>query len=391
MKKELEDLGMAKVERASDLDDGDIIVIPSYEDETRLRVTPGTLRKWGLSMCESSRPRYGSASYKAVKRAFGSPGWPDVDAECLEAHAFFVRNVVRDSNHRYERGLGGGSEAMPEVEVSFADANSVDDVAVVRTKKDPLVSATLVPFSAMRWEGPEQKTMPLLLDVDGKPRKERIINMLLEAVGPGGFPTSRMMSTERSVRDAVVDDRIPDLNAMSALVTMMSSSLGDRASRAGMFGIAELGKFEGILDGCGYFDSACPEMSRFVMTSKDVAAGDFDGKYHDKYVRSACGLAMRMSMYSPAKFLSNIMARGALAYRSDNLSKVVDMMFAKEMAKMMAIRYKSLNKWARMICKELSAEFGKVDEIIGMFEKAAEKLSVGEGVEKAVNEFGGKL
>lgn len=359
--KSLEPFGFEKIEKVDKLKNGDMVVIPSIEDEKRLRVSIPTLRKWGLKVVSGYQNRYGYAKYEAARRAFANYKWYGATKKDLNAHMFILDEIEVDTNAEYEG-------QAPQFSMSFENANSIDDPGVDVTPDLPVICARMSPFSPIslcdREYHPYGNNYPSSLTMN---TDEQAYDMLISAVN--GLPYSSAVYQHGDFGENDFD--------LKYFLSIVNGMLNDNCI-TNLTGIVQ----PGIIKYGGNVLAAPRGTASVIMTAikHDVRKTDHAGYYFPNSMNDC----FNMSMNATREFLLNLMNHGALFYRSEKFTKAASAFHASEVARIMANRYTDLKNAVTKIMKGFESEVPKIDNLIARFEKAKTDLSLKNEVKDAM-------
>lgn len=365
---ELEPFGLEQIKDIDEIEENDILVIPSKSDEPRLRVSTSTLSRWGLKF----NGRFGSSRekdrYHAVIRAFGDETWPRYDSrdKSMEnAHAFLFRDLFKDENVLYVSG-------PQETRIEFADANSIRTKAIVKKPKLPYMTAILTPFAPL-WpmKRPEGKAYPHTLARKGD---RKAYEMLMKAFGETNLMSSRTYSARSGAE-------IPNLTAIvdaTALLMdgneMISKCLSSKRL-----------PYSPHFDDC---DISFP-MPSGAAKGLFLATDSYCEKesHANLYVPCDAEMTSILSLHANRQFISKILSKGALVFRSAKLVETCSQIQASEVAKEMSSREAIVLEKLENLVNALKSELPNAWKLQKRLSTVGKELSLDEKLVDAIRKL----
>ena len=360
---EIETLGANRITDIDEIKDGDILVIPSKDDEPRLRVRLSTLSKWGLLLNGRHGCRKGRDSYIAVKRAFGDERWDGFVKDDAKSHAFVFKSVFKDENDKFVNG-------PKDTVLEFSDANSIGTKAVVRDPKYPYMTSILEPLS------PNTPTSGKSI-VEGYPyafsetAAKRAYDIFMKE-----FDSRWLMSSE-SMHDEETLAQTSELSTVVDLIELLSSNSILMKRLCG----------EPPKVGSNFMEFGPTYVSaKSVSSSCLVARGSCmeQESYSAMYFPYDRRLTSMYSIHANRKFIEKILSNGALVFRSEKLYDACCRIHSAEVAKEMSCRERSSLDAIEKLLSSLRKELPKARELQKRLSSVCKKLSLNDSLANAI-------
>ena len=358
---ELEKFNLEQIGDIDEIEEGDILVIPSKSDAPRLRVSPSTLRKWGLNFNGPYGTSKEKDSYEAVLRAFGTEKWQRYGSSVANAHAFLFRDLFKDENALYVSG-------RQENRIEFSDANSIGTKAIVRKPKLPYMTSVLEPFEPL---------YPLKRPVNGYPHTlsrahaKMAYDLLVKSFGCNNLLRSSTFSPD------VHDEVSTELSAIIDSAELLSNG-PDLISES-------LSNHD--LPYCTNFDNVPADrrpngaMKSFLLAPN---AHCDEHVYADLYSPYDQNRSSALSLNANRGFISNILSKGALVFRSSKLIEACSQVQASEVAKEMSFRGAVTLEKLENLADMLKRELPKAWELQKRLSTVGNELSLGKNLVDAI-------
>ena len=361
---ELEKFNLEQIKDIDEIEEGDILVIPSKSDEPRLRVSPSTLRKWGLDFNGPYGTSKEKDSYEAVLRAFGTEKWHKhdrYDSSAANAHAFLFSDLFKDENALYVSG-------RQENRIEFSDANSIGTKAIVRKPKLPYMISVLEPFEPL---------YPLKRNVNGYPHTlssahaKMAYDLLVKSFGCNNL--LRSSTFDPGARDEVSTELSAVVDAAELLSNgpcLISKSLSSNE-----------------LPYCTNFDYTPMDsgpngaMKSFLLAPN---AHCDEQAYADRYSPCDQNGSSVLSLNANRGFVSKILSKGALVFRSSKLIEACSQIQASEVAKEMSSRGAITLEKLEKLADALKRELPKAWELQKRLSSVGNELSSGKNLVDAI-------
>lgn len=358
---ELEKFNLEQIKDIDEIEEGDILVIPSKSDEPRLRVSPSTLRKWGLNFNGPYGTSKEKDSYEAVLRAFGTEKWQKYGSSAANAHAFLFRDLFKDENALY---LSGGQENR----IEFSDANSIGTKAIVKKPKLPYMTSVLEPFEPL---------YPLKRHINGYPHTlsrahaKMAYDLLVKSFGRNSL--LRSSTFDPGAHDEVSTELSTIVDAAELLSNgpyFISKSLSSRE-----------------LPYCTNFDYIPGErepkgaMKSFLLAPN---AHCDEHAYADLYSPCDQNRSSVLRLNANRGFVSKILSKGALVFRSSRLIEACSQIQASEVAKEMSFRGAITLEKLENLADTLKRELPKAWELQKRLSTVGNELSLGKNLVDAI-------
>ena len=365
---ELEQFGMEQIKDIDEIEENDILIIPSKSDEPRLRVTSSTLSRWGLKF----NGRFGSSRekdrYDAVIRAFGDETWPrndSSDKSMEKAHAFLFRDLFKDENVLYVSG-------PQEPRIEFADANSIRTKAIVKKPKLPYMTSVLVPFAPL-WpmKRSDLRSYPHALAREGD---RKAYEMLMKAFGEENLMSSKTYSARSGAK-------IPNLTAIVDATALLMD--GEEAISK-CLSPKQLPYSEHLYS-C-YTTFPMPEGAAKGLF---LAPDNFCEKENHANLYAPCDAEMAsiLSLHANRQFISKILSKGALVFRSAKLVETCSQIQASEVAKEMSSREAIVLEKLENLVNGLKHELPKAWKLQNRLSTVGKELSMDKKLVDAIRKI----
>ena len=358
---ELEKFNLEQIKDIDEIEEGDILVIPSKSDAPRLRVSPSTLRKWGLNFNGPYGTSKEKDSYESALRAFGTEKWQKYGSSAANAHAFLFRDLFKDENALYVSG-------RQENRIEFSDANSIGTKAIVKKPKLPYMTSVLEPFEPL---------YPLKRPVNGYPHTlsrahaKMAYDLLVKSFGCNNLLRS-------STFDPGVHDEVS--TELSAIIDS-----AELLSNGPDLILESLSNHN--LPYCTNFDHVPADrrpngaMKSFLLAPN---AHCDEHEYDDLYSPCDQNRSSVLSLNANRGFISKILSKGALVFRSSKLIEACSQIQASEVAKEMSFRGAVTLEKLENLADMLKRELPKAWELQKRLSTVGNELSLGKNLVDAI-------
>lgn len=360
---ELEKFNLEQIKDIDEIEEGDILVIPSKSDEPRLRVSPSTLRKWGLNFNGPYGTSKEKDSYEAVLRAFGTEKWHKhdrYDSSAANAHAFLFSDLFKDENALY---VSGRRENM----IEFSDANSIGTKAIVRKPKLPYMISVLEPFEPL-YPLKRHAGYPHTLS---RAHAKMAYDLLVKSFGCNNLLRSSTFDPDAH------DEVSTELSVVVDAAELLSNGPDPISKSLSSHDLPYCTNFDNVPEYCRP-DGA---MKSFLLAPN---AHCDEQAYADLYSPCNQNRSSVLSLNANRGFVSKILSKGALVFRSSKLIEACSRIQASEVAKEMSFRGAITLEKLENLADTLKRELPKAWELQKKLSTVGNELSSGKNLVDAI-------